>query len=57
MPSASRHLARAPCHGAKVAKNKPTSGHTDFVAHFTDRIDRGEDCRESSGDFCSADEC
>lgn len=55
MPSACQRLARALCplYGAKAAKNKPTSGRTDFVACFTDGIDG----REDSGDFCSADRC
>lgn len=46
VPSASRCLGRALCllHGAKVAKNKPTSGHTNFVACLTNKIDRQEDC-------------
>lgn len=51
--TASEHFHRALClpHRVKIAKSKPASGCTFLVANFTDRIDRWEDCRESSGDF------
>lgn len=36
------------CHSMNLAKNKPTSGRANFVAHFTNRTDRQGDCRVPS---------